>query len=373
VISASNFTDTSQETHISAQKAVTNHIQVIRNGKVIYATRYMQDAVNHSQDGDTLNVGPGNYNRPIVEKRIKIVSTSLHQATVKGFTIKTPSAFNGTNYLQIYGFIISDPNSEGINANDVDGCKIVKNNIQNNKNTALFMHNVKNCILVDNIIQRNEMGLNLWMSSQNVVSKNNFLYNKSFGIMMDNSQNQIVQNYILGNDTGINCSGVKNTLSKNVISSNTFCGVQLSGKSHLVNGNTIKNNKDVGIRSENSSSNQILDNLITGNKLGGIYLRFKSAGNTIKENDIYKNNSYGIRVDEQSNYTIIANNQITYNNIPIPGTLPSGINLFTSHNQVTNNIVEHNRFGIAYKYSNNTFRNNTVRYNPMGNIVRLNV
>jgi len=125
-------------------------------------------------------------------------------------------------------------------------------------------------IRVENLdLSRASYGVQLWETTDSVVSYNNITANNFEGIMLDySSHNSINENNVTTNDAGIYlCSSSNNSISGNNIENNAH-GIFLtrSSKYNIIGGNNITANNDVGIDLCISSSNSIYHNNFIGNK-----------------------------------------------------------------------------------------------------------
>jgi titin len=147
------------------------------------------------------------------------------------------------------------------------------------------------------------------------------------GIEVHSNNNQIDHNLIgidsngaaAGNSVGLLIEASSNQVHDNVISGNTSEGVEIEGT--IVTGNTLKNNKigtdasgekavgnEVGVQLD-GTNNTVLHNLISGNSGEGIEMFTTTIGNTIEDNLIGTDlsgekvlgNEDGVQVDGSNN------------------------------------------------------------------------
>jgi len=279
-----------------------------RLNKHYYGANGIADALNDPLllEGDTIEVESGTYNFLTINTRVNLIATESN-AVIQGIQIGSLSPFTGANYLVITGFVINNTLGPGIQVNNVDGVKILNNDITGNLASGISLKNTTNVIL----------------------DKNRVYENCAPGIVMkDSSNNQVTDNVITSNDgPGPSCPGVylmnssDNTISGNTIQSNGGAGVSLEDSSdNTVTNNQLLNNDGEGVLLTDSNRNQIDNNEITGNTYAGIFLREKPNGNmdqstgsnSIFKNNIHDNNLEGIRI-EGSPYNEIYNNNIENN------------------------------------------------------------
>ena len=168
-------------------------------------------------------------------------------------------------------------------------------------------------------------------------------------------------------------SGDNITISNNRIIDNYYGLIMDNSSINNIFDNIIHSNLGRGIRLEMSSNNIIFDNSVIDE--GGISL-YDSFDNEIKDNE-FINSFVGVYLERSSNNSIINNfitetvwegylaykqpctNNITGNTIT--NNMGYGIHLQSSHNIVTNNIIENNdRAGIAMTGSSNVISENLI-------------
>lgn len=174
---------------------------------------------------------------------------------------------------------------------------------------------------------------NYYGSSRNTI-KNCTITHTAHGISLigESSNNTIINNHLTGNSIGIYSDSfvlddgkstigpVFNLISNNIIDSNTYSGILLTGSSHnTVTNNIIKSNINTesqetggwGIALNGSFKNIISDNTVNLNGIG--ILSFFSPENTIKSNKFCSNKKSDIQitVDKKMNPNIYSNNTCT--------------------------------------------------------------
>lgn len=310
-----------------------------------YGANGIADALNDPQlqEGDTIEVESGTYNFLTINTRVNLIATESN-AIIQGIQIGPLSPFTGANYLVINGFIINNTLGPGIQVNNVNGVKILNNNITGNLASGISLNNTTNVILDNNKVYEN--------SAPGIVIK-------------DSSNNQITDNMITSNDgPGPSCPGVylmnssDNTISGNTIQSNGGAGVSLEDSSdNTITNNQLLNNDGEGVLLTDSNRNQIDTNEITGNTYAGIFLREEPNGNmdqstgsnSIFKNNIHNNNLEGIRI-EGSPFNEIYNNNIHNNS-------NDGISInFAEENIIgtDNQILDNNGNGVYISSSPST-------------------
>ncbi len=265
------------------QYVITNGETFYVGGDGLYNYSTIQDAINHSDNGDIIYVFHGIYNEHIiVNKSIFLIGEEKNNTIIDG---------NDTDD------IIS------ILANNTT---IVGFTIQNSGDTPMYDAGIEihsdNNLITDNIIRYNgEFGVGLFLnkSSENVVS-DNIIYNSgNEGIYLENSKNNLIYNnnlYLNGHCSIVLSNSRNNTIIKNNINNN-YAGISLWPNSI---DNNILNNKfinqvysGIGIWA-NSNSNHIANNIFINNSLYGIII-YSANANTIEYNYIY-GSSKGIAI-----------------------------------------------------------------------------
>lgn len=210
----------------------------------------------------------------------------------------------------------------GISLVNVANGKIIGNNIIGNGDGILLWNSSNNTIEYNNITNNRSHGIDLRVSSSNVIAGNNFI---GGGLFVSDSYNNTVLNntvngkplvylentrdQIISGNAGqvilVNCS---NITVENLDISNTIVGIELwRTNNSVIKYNNIANNH-VGIYLYSSSNNIIEYNNIANNPLHGLVLD-SSSSNTIEYNNIMYCD-IGIALESSSNNTIAGNNFI---------------------------------------------------------------
>ena len=167
------------------------------------------------------------------------------------------------------------------------------NTIANSNDGGIFQYQVHN-EFYDNTIENNLDGFQLRNSNWNIIKRNEIVNNNGDGIWIWGSNN--------------------NTVEHNHIANNTNYGVHLNQDSYLpkynrINYNTIKNNSD-GIYERYGDHNSFVGNTLVEN-VDGIVLWWQCLENTVQDNILINNTDYSIWIREQSNDNLIEGNDIT--------------------------------------------------------------
>ncbi len=211
----------------------------------------------------------------------------------------------------------------------------------------------------DSTISNNEIGILIWNSSSNTIIENNISSNKhGIQIWMDSYDNFIIDNIILNNHHRGIVLGKDPfyiTIRGNKIS-NHSTGIYLYHSIFIFISDNIISDNYFGIYSFSTKSIVITRNTIKSNRDFSIIILW-SIHNEIINNSI-TSNRWGIQLDE-SYCNTIKNNNINFNN-------KIGINLYeSSGNTITdNNINFNNELGInLYESSSNIITDNNINFN----------
>lgn len=236
--------------------------------------------------------------------------------------------------LKIYGFKIEN---SSISAIYIAGAtskniEIINNIISNNTGDGIYLTKGSDVTLSHNLIYSNNRGIYLDDADSNNLVKNTVYQNSSDGIRIENS-GSIVLNFnssfsnggsgILISDNSNNCQLTNNTTYFNIDD-----GIQVSNNCNSIE---VSNNKSYsnpigsGISFKNiSNTNTISSNLVYANQRAGILLSDNCVNNTISNNTSFQNQENGILIEDSSD------NEIR-DNIIASSTL-AGIKVATSTN-----------------------------------------
>jgi parallel beta-helix repeat protein len=216
-----------------------NWLYVGGNGPGNYTT--IQDAVNDTNDGDTVFVYRGIYSHffypgdtldytccvkinhsitllgedryeTIIDGpgRFDVISIQTNQVDISGFTIQ----YGGIPGTTAYGRGIHNPGFDNVN--------IYNNIIQNNFIGLFFYYDTENCSIFDNIIQGNKDGIAIEIAPKFVKVFHNIINNNTNGIILNYqvASCSVYENIILDNGIGIRI----NRVSENIVEYNQIEG-----------------------------------------------------------------------------------------------------------------------------------------------------
>jgi parallel beta-helix repeat protein len=355
--------------------------KVVRDGSVIYTSSTIQDAIDHAQDGDVIEVDEGVYTENVnVYHQLTIMATGDVADTIVNpqttsspvFTIKT--AGGGTT---IQGLSIVGTGDSGIEIESSDNNKI-QNNIISNFGTGIGVFLSSNNDINNNIINS---CINYGIYTEITTGHNNINHNTlaNSRIMANGgSKNLITNNSVTSGEIYVGGS-TNNTITGNTIKDNTYDGMRIRSSSNQIENNIIQNNNGPGISLDDANSNHILGNNITQNTIG--ILIINSSDNYVGGSDegpgiSNKNTEDGIKLDNAVN-TIIsevsfsengangitilnsADNQIIFGECK--NNKEKGIYIKNSTgNTIAHIYFENNNYGIFIENSPATINENTI-------------
>jgi parallel beta-helix repeat protein len=291
--------------------------------------------------------------------------------------------------------------SQYVNIND--------NNLTFNSWSNILLYSSDNNNITDNEVTfAGEDGMVLSNSNRNNITGNNVTFNAWDGILLKGAQwNYITHNNVSSNtEDGIhldfeNTASIYNEIAHNEISSNVEYGIHFnySGYNNITY-NDIMYNSD-GIFVDESSRSIITDNNITDNNNGVLLVGTSTNFTSVANNNISSNSEHGVSISASSDNDIIDNDITDYwrgiyvfssesNNI-IGNEMPQGsemgiwlmgssdndivdnnvssnymgicLEITSSYNNVTDNNASNNDYGIYLGVSsNNNITNNNVTY-----------
>jgi parallel beta-helix repeat protein len=216
----------------------------------------IQEAIDASNPGDTINVTEGTYYEHLVINKDRLVlvgenaGTTIidgnktgtviellaNNVTITGFTIRGSGSSYGNNGIYVYrssnhtivGNLIRDC-YEGINLYNSRNTKIIENTIANNSDSGIFLQ-VNTCntfINSNNITNNTYVGINIFAyADNNTISENTIMNNHYSGIQLQFPRwNKVCDNILMLNERGIRFVGDRtayNTIRDNVIVQNEY-------------------------------------------------------------------------------------------------------------------------------------------------------
>lgn len=183
---------------------------------------------------------------------------------------------------------------------------------------GLFMHNVSGAVVSDNMMRNGENGIDLFNVTASTIQRNDASYNTGWGVHLNASANNVVQNNTADHCTRTNLYDspgflLVNSSNYNQILNNSF---QYSGDGFFVgneggcpsNNNIVQGNNGSfaganAFESTFSSGNQFISNIANASNYG-FWLGYSHDGNVIRGNTIRANNTSGIEIEHGQHNTI---------------------------------------------------------------------
>jgi parallel beta-helix repeat protein len=344
----------------------------------------IQDAINDSNDGDTIFIYDDA--SPYFE-HLKITKSVSLLGEKKNTTI-----IDGNGSFDVIS----------INANEVNICGLT---IRNGKKGIYLHSDDSNCSIEDTTIRNcSDDGIHIQQSKNIMIAYNNITYCKYSGIRSSGSSNNYISwNFIENNSYGIYCSGCSSmTLTRNVIGNNKNYGIRLyDSKDMNISDNTLTAKNGVNIFGPLPvywATHTIINNTVGGKPLryykncsnlefsgdsGQIILanctscvlhdlniseeeigvEIGCSANILLRDSRFSNNTYGIVADSLKDI-LLMNNTITNTkegillaeydtNMTIQANKirnsDCGIFAFASrYNRIIANVISHNGYGIVF-------------------------
>jgi parallel beta-helix repeat protein len=182
----------------------------------------IQDAINNSNDGDTIYVWTGTYyENVVVNKTVSLIGNGSTETIINGSGVGDVVTIE-RDWVNITGFTITNGNW-GIITSSTNNNKISDCNITSNGQDGISLGSSSGNTISGSDISDNLWGISFNNCNSNTISGNNITLNKQKGID------------VMGGNT--------NTIYDNIITSHTQYGIQLSGST---NNNEIYHNNFIG-------------------------------------------------------------------------------------------------------------------------------
>lgn len=325
----------------------------------------IQTAVDNSYPGDTILVYPGVYVEDIEigVKDLAVISASDSPSdTIVQTASGSDDVFSITaDGVGINGFCItgniSFPNA-GIHLYDVEDCRIENNELFVPQG-ALQNSSGNYSIDRNNSSLNPGFGIRLDLSSNNILDNNTVSYSNACILLRNSSENILFSNRVSNSSYGVWVdSSIENVLDNNTALDNKI-GIYLKASSrNSVISSKALNSSGSCINLWNSSKNT-LDNNTASNSSNVCIILHNSSGNGLSNNTI-SYSSYGVWLDSSSNNNNLNGNRALYNNV--------GIYLKASNGDTLDNNTASNssKCGICLRNSiENELINNTASYSDV--------
>jgi parallel beta-helix repeat protein len=285
-----------------------------------------------------------------------------------------------SNFSMIMKNVIYNNSNDGIYVSRSDSNNFSNNTIKEQKGDGFYLSNSMKNIIFNNTLKKNSMyAISFFNSGSNRILANKISFSTS-GIDIDLSSSNIVSDNVINSNSrkGIFLRDTfNNSIINNVINSNSDDGINLlRSPRNNVSDNIVTSNSDSGIAFSSSNNNSISNNTISSNLEDAISL-YSSEDNTIYNNTMYKGGIYiqGDQLEHWNSHNIDTSNELNgkpvqYWNNKAGGTVPSNagqVILANSTNiKIMNTTIANCTFGIAIGFSafndiaNNSVSNTTV-------------
>ena len=277
----------------------------------------IQDAINASSDGDEIRVWEGIYYENVeVNKGVTLIGNGTGNTTIDADYEGDVVTISHDDVL-ITGFQIRRSSDDHFQPNsgiliEADNAQIFNNYFLDNLYSIKVEKTSKNCIIENNTSENHgAYGIHINKYCENVLVIRNILISDTpgAGIRTSSTKNhQIINNSISQHYRGIALDGSENiTVRGNELTDNDQGISIMESFECKILKNVISNNNEYGIWLYDTSENSIMNNTCIGNQIG-IQLRGNSFNNTIHFNNIFNNDDYGVKADENDGIVVNAEN-----------------------------------------------------------------
>jgi parallel beta-helix repeat protein len=214
----------------------------------------INEAINHSSAGDTIQVKNGIYYENLQINKSLTLQGQDCQSTIiigeGGFDRDAhPVVILNANNIRISGFTIQSQNysTSNLHATGIsvqgDQCNISDNIIENNYIGIFCSIQSLTTIVNNQIIANFKDGIRFYGGSLNIISNNIIKDNSGSGVAMQGYQNAITNNTISRNTRAIGFGGSYSTIYHNKLESNIESGLFLAGSENIISYNDFSHNK----------------------------------------------------------------------------------------------------------------------------------
>jgi len=365
------------------------------NGSIDWPFNLIQNAINASEDGDTIRVFEGlYYENVVVDRSVSLIGNGSEWTTIDGNG--TGDVVNITkDWVNISGFRLRrggsnwwnagikvqsqnnhifnnycSYNVQGIYLDAVNNNTLSNNICSHNSVDGIYLYPSDFNILINNTCTNNVRGISLWYSDSNTL-ENNTCSNNNVGIYFyeDCTRNVLINNTCSGNsDDGISLNvewDQNNILTHNTCMNNDYHGISLWDGQYIITNNSCSDNYGSGIFLRSSGGHSTISNNTCSNNEDGIWLEH-AYNSILSNNTCYLNNNYGILLSSSHNNILMKNN--CSNNAYL------GIYLWDSNkNTITDTTcLSNGDYGLCiWSSDDNIVTNNTIAGNEVGIYLKL--
>jgi len=335
----------------------------------------IQDAINASQEGDTIQVFEGTYyENIIVNKSVNLIGNGSEDTTIDGdvngaVVNITADWVNMSNFKVIGSRLYNVEYYTGIKIKS-NNSNIFDNNCSYNYH-GIYLWDSSNCTIESNTCENNKRGI-YFLNSSDCTIESNTCENNYFGIHLSGNTNNTISNNSCSNniyDIFLFPFSNYNTFSKNTFSSN---GIYLLNSDYNTFHNNTFSNSRFGILLQYSKYNILTNNQFKGS---GVYFSGSlehwnthsiDTTNTVNGKPIrYYINSTGKTVPKGAGQIILADcTQMIVENQNLSNGSVGILIGYSSFIKLSSNTCSHNEYGIEL-YSSNfiTLTNNNCSWN----------
>jgi len=364
----------------------------------------INDAVNSKNtiNGDTIIVGEGYYIENVkIDKKLILMAFNNANITAKdpNIPIFTVSKNGSGTVIKGFNFLSNDTLvSNAVLLDSTSECTLIQNKFMDVPGVSINVKNSVNTTVAKNSFKDGMDGVDL-TNSRNIIIKENSFSNLTLSILMTNSASIKIYNNNITNITGSDYLLMQNCSNSNITNNNLKALVQNPTTSYMIrtidsNNNTISSNylKTIGTMCaaelQNSNSNQLRGNKITGSGNSGNGIQVVESDNNLIKNNVISTLFSGIGLVSSLNNSVMNNNiskmgddgihlfncfgtedlrnLIGYNNIT---SCLNGVKLELSfHSSIFNNLISNSDSNNIYSLNSecNTFYQNTLSNAPVG-------
>ena len=243
-----------------------NTLYVGNTGDYTYSS--IQEAINGSEDGDTVFVYNGNYTENIIiNKSISLLGSNKNNVTINGNT-GLYSILIKSSGVKVSGFTIRNSNlGIFVSGSEYKSCNISHNIITNNYEGIRLMNSSNNNIYNNTIQHHSNFGIVLYESKNNVILENTFIDNyKSIFFGRWSNYNVVTKNNFTDYSFGIYLDySFNNIITRNLITNGQYGAYLTFSKDNIITNNSIEYNWQTGIYTSNSEQNEIYPNIFLNN------------------------------------------------------------------------------------------------------------
>jgi parallel beta-helix repeat protein len=168
-------------------------------GSIEHPYRYIQDAIDNARNGDTVFVYEGNYYEHIkISKKILLIGQDKNNTIIDGGNIGDVIRIS-TNSLKLSGFTIQNSADCGIEIEDCSDIEITGNIFRNN-GVGLQIYLSSNVLISGNIVKdSSNAGIEVRLSSKILIYSNEIKDNSRGCLLLGGNRNKFMQNNFINN------------------------------------------------------------------------------------------------------------------------------------------------------------------------------